>query len=170
MFWKKCKGSTGAEGVVAKTTRLDEARGCTTRISAPIGWPSSTHFHRRIEEPVDRSSRKVIARRAARSTRNQLLFRGDSTASSVKSSGASGPAKWFAVLRCGGCVASSLPQSVCGPSHASRPIAILLPPQLSDRAAYPRRAHVTTLASDADWPPPCSSRIAGSVVPPFGNA
>ena len=81
-------------------------------------------------------SRKVKARRAAISTRNQLLFRGDSTASSVNnSSGVRGPAKWFVLLRCGGCVASSRPQSDCGPLQFSWPRLILLPPQLNEMPA-----------------------------------
>ena len=55
--------------------------------------PGSRVHANRVASTSGCVSRKVIARRAAMSTRNQLLFLGDSTASSVNSSGASEPTK-----------------------------------------------------------------------------
>ncbi|MEY5016508.1 MAG: hypothetical protein RIS92_2866 [Verrucomicrobiota bacterium] len=109
-----------------------------------------------------------MARLAAMRTTNQLLFRGDSTGSRVNASGVRGPAKWFVLLRCGGWVASRFPQSVWGPVHVSLARRMGLPPQLRERHAYPRFANVMALLSEADWPPPWMSRMAGRLVPPFG--
>ena len=91
-----------------------------------------------------------MARRAAMRTRNQLLLRGDSTGSRVNSSGLRDPAKWLDLLRCGGWVASRLPQSVWGPGQVSEPRFMGLPPQLREMQAYPRFAKVVALLSEAD--------------------